>query len=121
MEVLLTDYILQFVTVLIFLWVWGTFIAYIRSNRKMLSTEFKSIIMWVMGGVLFFAIRMSLEFMNNILIFAPDPVMSVVLNIFTISSALSFIVSAYYLHRFSEKYGFAEKIQKLQKKAKKGK
>ena len=121
MEILMTEYLLQFVTLLVFLWVWGTFIAYIRSNRKMLSIEFKCIVMWVMAGILFFAIRMSLEFVNNLLIMAPEPVMSIVLNIFTISSALSFIVSAYYLHRFSEKYGFAGKIDKIQKKPKKKK
>ncbi len=121
MEILLTEYLLQFITVLVFLWVWATFIAYIKSNRKMLSIEFKSIVMWVMAGILFFAIRMTLEFVNNVLIMAPQPVMSIVLNIFTISSALSFIVSAYYLHKFSEKYGFAEKINKIQKKQSKKK
>ena len=121
MVVLLTEYLLQFITVLVFLWVWASFIAYIKSNRKMLSIEFKSIVMWVMAGILFFAIRMTLEFVNNLLIMAPQPVMSIVLNIFTISSALSFIVSAYYLHRFSEKYGFAEKIDKIQKKRSKKK
>jgi hypothetical protein len=115
MEILLTDYLLQFITLLIFMWIWATFIAYIRSSRKMLSIELKSIIMWVMAGVLFFAIRMSLEFVNNLLIMAPQPVMSIVLNIFTISSALSFIISAYYLHRFSRRYGFVKKAIRKKK------
>ncbi len=118
-EVIFTiGHVLQFITFLILIWAWGTFIAYVSSNRKLLSTEFKSIVFWVMTGILFFAMRTTLELLSYILLFGLTNSMLLILNIFSFSSAFAFVISAYHLYRFSKKYGFAEKVKKMEKRKK---
>ena len=113
--VLSIEHVLQFITFLILIWAWLTFFAYINSSRKLLSTEFKKIVIWVMTGILFFAIRTTFELLAYLLMATLSGPMLIVLNIFSFSSAFSFMVSAYHLLKFSRKYGFAERLKKLGK------
>jgi hypothetical protein len=113
-ELLITaEHALLFISLLVLIWAWGTFAAYVKSNRKMLSTEFKKIVMWVMAGILFFAIRTTLEILTYIMILDSTKAMLLVLEIFSFSSAFSFVISAYHLYQFSKKYGFAEKTNRF--------
>lgn len=112
------EHMLQFVILLIFIWAWGTFIAYVHSNRKLLSTELKNIVIWVLTGILFFAMRTTLELLSYILTLGPSNEMLLILNIISFSSAFSFMVSSYHLYKFSKKFSFTEKIEKLKKRKK---
>lgn len=117
----MTELVSMFVSVMVFLWVWITFIYYFLSYRKFISTELKKVLRWVTVALYIFVLNVTFLFFDRTFWGLPTETTVLVSNTIVFFGALCFLISAVYMHRFSKVFGFADEGPAEEKQKKPGK
>jgi uncharacterized membrane protein len=99
----------MYLNVIVLLWVWITLIFYLISYRKFASVELKKTVFWVMAALFFLVLNVTFVFLNRTLYLLDTDTGSMLSLVMTSLSALCFMVSAVYMRRFSQVFGFADR------------
>lgn len=105
----MVDITSMYLNIVILFWVWITFIFYTLSYRKFVSIEFMKILFWVVLALFFLVVNVTFVFLDKIFWLVDDNFSYIISGIITSLSALCFMISAVYMRKFSQVFGFADR------------